>query len=184
MPSPHHLHGPEPHHPRPPHERHGPGSRPIPASQVLGFVDEAGLSRSLAALLPDDGDRRFVVRCLVGEGPVHHRGANFVLLSLLLRLLSRQPQRVADASSGLPVPMRLPPHLADALARDGDDGLYPLRLPTRALDELAGGDPGRRAAMVDCLTDGPPQHALANVLMVALLDALMGTDGPAMGAAR
>lgn len=176
MPPLHQRPGHPPHHP---HPRHGPGHRPIPASQLLGFVDEAALSQSLAGLLPDDGDRRFVVRCLVGEGPAHHRGANFVLLSLLQRLLERWGARPPDAAAGLPVPMRLPPHLAANVDPDSDDGHYPLRLPVRALDELADGDPGRRAAMVDCLTDGPPQHALANVLMVAMLDALLGEAGGA-----
>ena len=65
--------------------------------------------------------------------------------------------------------MRLPPHLAEA----AEDSHYPLRLPLDALRVLAGGDTARLDAMVDCLTDGPPQHALANVVMVSLLDRLL-----------
>jgi hypothetical protein len=73
--------------------------------------------------------------------------------------------------------MRLPPHLAGTSA----DAAYPLALPLHALRELAGGDEARVDAMVDCLTDGPPQHALANVAMVALIEALLH---PPSGEAR
>lgn len=142
---------------------------------MLGFVDEAQLQQALAPLLPDAGDRRFVTRCLVGEGPLHHRGANFVLLTLLARAVQVHGA-LPPGGGGAPVPMRLPPHLAD----DAEDGHYPLRLPLRALGDLAGGDADRLAAMVDCLTDGPPQHALANVVMVTLIEALLP---PATGAA-
>jgi hypothetical protein len=140
----------------------------MPASRGLLFVDEAQLSAALRPLVPDDGDRGFVVRCLVGEGPIHHRGANYVLLALLARVLQAQG-RTPGAAVGVPVPMRLPPHLADRV----QDGHYPLNLPTRALQELASGDAEQLHAMIDCLTDGPPQHALANVAMVALLEALL-----------
>ncbi len=68
--------------------------------------------------------------------------------------------------------MRLPPHLADA----GHEGVYPLTLPVDALRELAGGDDRHVGAMVDCLTDGPPQHALANVAMVALIQGLLAAS--------
>jgi hypothetical protein len=134
---------------------------------VLDFVDDTQLQQALGPLLADAGDRRFVARCLVGEGPLHHRGANYILLTLLARAV--QLHGGLPSGGGAPVPMRLPPHLAD----EAEDGHYPLRLPLRALGELAGGDAARLAAMVDCLTDGPPQHALANVAMVALIEALL-----------
>ncbi len=140
----------------------------MPASRVLDFVDVRAVDAWLASLVPDDGDRAFVVRCLVGEGPIHHRGANFVLLALLARALAERGA-TRPAPSGVRVPMRLPPHLADKV----DNGAYPLRLPTGALRDLAGGDPARLDAMIDCLTDGPPQHALANVAMVALIESLL-----------
>lgn len=149
--------------------RHGPGHRhALPASQVLDFVDEAQLQQALAPMLADTGDRRFVTRCLVGEGPLHHRGANYILLTLLARAVQARGG-LPSGNGGAPVPMRLPPHLADK----AEDGHYPLRLPLRALGELAAGDAARLAAMVDCLTDGPPQHALANVAMMALIEALL-----------
>lgn len=173
---PHHRphHPPHPAQPRPPHG--------LPASRVLEFVDDAALDAALAPLLPQAGDRAFVLRCLVGEGPIHHRGANYVLLQLLLQALKARGQTpVAPAGDVAAVPMRLPPHLRPA--EEATD--YPLPLPLSALRRLASGDEQRLAAMVDCLTDGPPQHALANVAMVALLQALIGpADAPVDGQAR
>lgn len=160
-----------PHH-RPPHHHRPSGAHPhgLPASQVLAFMDEAALDAVLSPLVPQAGDRAFVLRCLVGEGPIHHRGANYVLLQLLAQAL-RACGRVPTAPAGdvAAMPMRLPPHLGPAEAATD----YPLPLPLQALRRLAGGDEQRLAAMVDCLTDGPPQHALANVAMVALLEALL-----------
>lgn len=162
---PHHS----PHHPphRASHERppHG-----LPASRLLEFVDEAALDAGLAPLLPQQGDRAFVLRCLVGEGPIHHRGANYVLLQLLLQALQSNGRTpVAPTGDVAAVSMRLPPHLGPA--DEATD--YPLPLPLPVLRRLAGDDEQRLAAMVDCLTDGPPQHALANVAMVALLQTLI-----------
>lgn len=171
--SPHEHHGrkgpprkgpPRPHHPHPRH---------VPSSASTAFVDQGRVDALLAPWVPDASARAFVVRCVLGEGPAHHRGANFVLLALLGLLVERHgavahtddpndAQRVA-------VPLRLPPHLAD----DQEDAAYPLTLPTRALERLAPRGSRELDAMVDCLTDGPPQHALANAAMVALLDALL-----------
>jgi len=144
---------------------HRPRHHHIPASRLLAFVDRARLDALLARLLPDPTERELVGRILVEDGPLHHRGVNFVLLALIDRLLERLPGTDARAE-GRKVPMRLPPHLRDRV----DDGHYPLELPTRALEKLAGGDAQAVEAMVDCLTDGPPHHALGNVAMVALLE--------------
>lgn len=152
--------------PRPPHERH------VPSSAISGFVDSARIEALLAPYLPDAQERSFVVRCMLGEGPAHHRGANFVLLSLLARVLERVPSASHDARAfgdPLEVPMRLPPHLA----RPDDAPSYPLTLPSAPLELLARRDSRDFEAMVDCLTDGPPQHALANVAMVTLLADLL-----------
>jgi len=70
------------------------------------------------------------------------------------------------------VPMRLPPYLAESVT----EAAYPLLLPTNTLLALAGGDQTQLAAMIDCLTDGPSQHALANVIMVALLERLLSSQ--------
>lgn len=149
------------HHPRPPHA-------PFAASKVLDFVDESRLDALLAPLLPDAADRAFVLRCVVGEGPLHHRGANYILLTLLAQACASASPAPALAT-GVAVPMRLPPYLAESV----DEGTYPLLLPTGALLNLAAGDQTRLAAMIDCLTDGPSQHALANVIMVALIERLL-----------
>lgn len=150
------------------HQHHKPQHRQVPASRALRFVDGRALDAILAPLVPDATERAFVARCLVEEGPIHHRGANYVLVSLLARVLARVPGTDAPPG-GVRVPMRLPPHLEDEV----EDGDFPLALPTAALGELAGGDADDLEAMVDCLTDGPPQHALANVVLVALLERLL-----------
>ena len=49
----------------------------------------------------------------------------------------------------------------------------PLALPTAPLERLAPRGTRDFAAIVDCLTDGPPQHALANVAMVTLIAELL-----------
>ena len=143
-----------------------PGSRPVAASAIATFIDRGAVDRLLLPWVPDAEDRAFVLRCLLDEGPAHHRGANYVLLRLLGQLL---PAPVtASTGPSVEVPMRLPPHL-----RGGDDAVYPLRLPTAALERLAPRDSEAFRAMIEALLDGPPQHALANVAMVALLDTLL-----------
>jgi hypothetical protein len=68
--------------------------------------------------------------------------------------------------------MRLPPHLEDEV----EDADWPLALPVARLEALAAGARGTDA-MIDCLGDGPPQHAVANVVMVALLDLALDAAG-------
>ena len=118
----------------------------------------------LLPLLPDARERALVVRCLLDEGPAHHRGANWILI----KLLSLVAGELAPVADSVPVPMRLPPHV-----RGHADSVYPLRLPTALLQRLASNGDADVDAMVDCLLDGPPQHALANVAMVCLIDALL-----------
>lgn len=74
------------------------------------------------------------------------------------------------AGEGPRVPFRLPPHLERA---EDEDAHYPIHLPLRAIQRIAGDDPREVEAFADALTDGPPHHALANVLMVTMLDALI-----------
>lgn len=157
---------PSHHHTKPsPHEQ--PHRSGIPASQVLAFIDPQRLDACLRPLVSDDADRAFVGRCLTGEGPLHHRGANYILIALLGELLQQLPES-SPSEDAVDVPMRLPPHLADVQ----QPGHYPLRLPIDTLRRLAKGDARKLEAMIDCLTDGPPQHALANVAIVALIDRL------------
>ncbi len=144
--------------PRPPR---GPG-------RGATFIDPERIERLLEPWIVDARDRGFVVRCLLEEGPHHHRGANYVLLALLGELQGRQRRPSKRRTRDVTVPMRLPPHLLGH-----DDQVYPLRLPTEALERLAAKGSPAFDAMIDCLTDGPPHHALANVAMIAILTALL-----------
>lgn len=148
--------------------------RHVRSSEITSFIDRGRLEALLAPWVPAEADRAFVARCMLGEGPAHHRGANFVLLRLLGELAARLAPAPAPTTDPVPVPIRLPPHVPSA-----DDRDYPLGFPRRVIARLAPGDPATVAAMIDCVTDGPPQHALANAAMLCLLDAmLVATDAP------
>jgi hypothetical protein len=136
------------------------------------FIDPSRIDSLLAGVLPDSEDRAFVVRCILGEGPRHHRGANYVLLRLLGMLvdeLGGADVEALRAGGTLPVPMKVPPNLA----RPGSLMAYPLGLPTAPLERLAPGGSVEQAAMAECLMDGPPQHALANAAMLWLVGAAL-----------
>jgi hypothetical protein len=159
---------------RPPGE-HGPGGGPrsdehASASSIDAAIDVAAVADLLRPWVPDDADRAFVVRCMLEEGPAHHRGATYALLRLLGEASRRHGRRPPEGPS-LPVPMHVPPHL-----RREADAVFPLELPLAPLRGLGrGGAPAARV-LADCLTDGPPHHALANAAMVCLLSTLLG-DG-------
>jgi hypothetical protein len=148
------------------HKHHKKHHHHVPASRALRFVDHDALDELLTTVVPSKGDRRFLSRCLFDEGPIHHRGANAALFMLLAKVLQQLPGDDGPLE-GEPVPMRLPPHLEDEV----EEGDYPVRLPTGALSELMSG--AELESAIDCLTDGPPQHALANVLMVTLLQRIL-----------
>jgi hypothetical protein len=138
----------------------------------VAFIDRSRIDALLAGALPDDEDRAFVVRCILGEGPAHHRGANYVLLQLLGLILDRlggADMASLRARGTLPVPMKVPPHLE----RRGSLMAYPLGLPTAPIEKLAANGTVDHAAMVECLSDGPPQHALANAAMLWLIGAAL-----------
>jgi hypothetical protein len=146
-----------------------PPHRPGPSAE---FIDPSRIDTLLAGVLPDNEDRAFVVRCILGEGPKHHRGANYALLRLLgmvIDELGGADMASLRAHGTLPVPMKVPPHLE----RPGSLMAYPLGLPTSPLERLAPNALVEQAAMAECLTDGPPQHALANAAMVWLLGAIL-----------
>lgn len=152
---------------RPPHHRH------VPSSAIASLL-ERGRSRLDAVLAPwveDEEDRRFILRCILDEGPAHHRGANYVLLALLGEAAGKVRQ--GKPGKTIAVPMRLPPHLADEREDAGEDDVFPLRFPLEPLLRLAKEGSPELEAMVDCLTDGPPQHSLANAAMVCLLAAIL-----------
>jgi hypothetical protein len=141
-------------------------------SAAAAFIDSSRLDAMLATVVPDEQDRSFVVRCILGEGPAHHRGTNYVLLMLLGRVvegLGGADMDALRARGTLPVPMKVSPHLA----RPGSLMSYPLDLPTAPLEKLAPVGSLDQAAMAGCLTDGPPQHALANAAMMWLIGAAL-----------
>jgi hypothetical protein len=127
-------------------------------------LDQDVLDRGLARLVPNARDRTFLLRCVLEEGPAHHRVANHALLRLLLDVVEATDAVLAP-TAGVSVPMRVPPHLRDP----GVEQTFPLALDVAPLRRL-GADP---APWVEALVDGPPHHALANVLMVNLLGAVL-----------
>jgi hypothetical protein len=151
--------------PRKEHKHHR-----VPSSAIERFIQPERIDALLAPWIPSEADREFVVRCILAEGPAHHRGANYVLLALLGKLLERvgPPSSAPDVPSA-PIAIRLPPHLTV----DDEETDFPLRLPIAPLEQLADPDSPEITAMIDCLTDGPPQHALANAAMVCLLGEIL-----------
>lgn len=99
-----------------------------------------------------------------------------MLLALLAQLVERYDSASAPREPGetVPVPIRLPP--SQTIGVTGR--MYPLRMDTAPLMGLAAEQPHLLAAMIDCLLDGPPQHALANALMVNLLGVLLAQLEP------
>jgi hypothetical protein len=139
---------------------------------TAAFIDPSRIDALLAGVVPDDQDRAFVVRCILGEGPAHHRGANYVLLMLLgavVEALGRADMDGLRVRGTTPVAMKVSPHLA----RPGSLMAYPLDLPTAPLERLAPAGSSEQSAMAECLTDGPPQHALANAAMMWLIGAAL-----------
>jgi len=151
---------------------HPPRRPDVPISAIGAMIQPESIDVLLARWVPDAEERAFVIRCILETGPVHHRGANYVLLLLLARVL--EAAAVAGPAGGepdetMPIPMRLPaPHRG----RHNHD-VYPLRMSLAPLRKLAAGDERVLSAMIDCLTDGPPQHALANAAMVNALGLLL-----------
>jgi hypothetical protein len=145
--------------------------RAATASAIAASLNLKRLDSLLEPWVGDPEERAFVVRCIAGEGPVHHRAASYALLRLLGVVLDRlggaPPERAGETA---PVPLRLAPHIA---RHDDDDTHFPLRLPLAPLELLAPKGSRELAAIVDCLVDGPPHHALANTAMVCLLDAVL-----------
>ncbi|MBN8525288.1 MAG: hypothetical protein J0M02_08135 [Planctomycetes bacterium] len=134
----------------------------LPASALAAIIDAAQLSELLRPWLPDAGERAFVVRIISEEGPTHHRCASYALLRLLATIAARTGA-LPPTSQGLPVAMRLPPHLAG-----GSPPTFPLALDPEALAAVSGGEAAQSAALADALCDGPAHHVLANVAMANL----------------
>lgn len=164
----HHHHPPPPPHAKPPR---------VPASAIAAFIRPEPIEALLRPWISEPGDRALVTRCLLNMGPAHHRGANYILLRLLGMVLERlgplDAEPAADSAS-VAIPLRLPPPFAAQHA----ESYFPLQLPTHALALLAPLGSREFDSMVDCLSDGPPQHALANATMLCLLEAIFARLTP------
>lgn len=141
----------------------------MPRAANTSASRRAEVEAILAPWLPDAVDRSFVARCIVDEGPTHHRGASYALIRLLGLALAAAGGPPAARGESAPVALRLPPHLR----RGHDDQNFPLGVPLAALERLAPRGSAAFDNLLECLRDGPPHHALANAAMACLLDALL-----------
>lgn len=140
-----------------------------PPSASLDVLRREDIEPLLAPWLPDPVDRAFVARCIVDEGPIHHRGSNYALLRLLGLALAAVGGAGPQGGDVAPVSLRLPPHLR----RGAEEENFPLGVPMAAIERLAPRGSPAFVALLDCLRDGPPHHALANAAMVCMLGALI-----------
>ncbi|NUP12395.1 MAG: hypothetical protein HOW73_40640 [Polyangiaceae bacterium] len=119
---------------------------------------------ALLLVLADRRDAEFVARCIVGEGPAHHRAASWALLVVAAEIAERlgcKPGPKTQAPDTVSVALRLPPGAAR------DDDTFPLAMPLAPLRAIV--EPSRHVeALADALVDGPAHHALANAALVAL----------------
>jgi hypothetical protein len=140
-----------------------------PTSASRAVLRRQDIEALLAPWVPDANDRAFVARCIVDEGPIHHRVSSVALLRLLGRALEAAGGPPPPRGEVAPVAMRLPPHLR----RGDEDESFGLGVPLAALERLAPRGSPEFAVLLDSLRDGPPHHALANAAMVCLLGALL-----------
>lgn len=156
---------------RPPHK--GPKGPPHHGPKAHGgrrgvALDAGAIDAALVAIVPDARDRAFVLRCVLEEGPRHHRVASWALLRLLAAVLAEvggADEATRDGPSE-PLGMRLPP----SVAASTDDAEFPIGIPTRMLRDVM--DEGEATLALECLSDGPPHHSLANAAMTWMLEAI------------
>jgi hypothetical protein len=157
----------------PPH-RHKPHHHPapVPPTAIRPLLSAERLDPFFRPFLPDPADRAFITRCILEQGPIHHRCTSFALLSLAATLLERTGGFPDEVPSGqtIPVPLRLPPHLAPERE---EDNAYPLSMPLAPLEAIAPQGTPAFDALVDCLLDGPAHHALANAALVCAFGVLL-----------
>jgi hypothetical protein len=145
---------------RPPRKKHK-GERRV-------SLDAKAIDAALVPIVSDPRDRAFVLRCILEEGPRHHRVASFALLRMLARVLEDVGGAAPGSGDGAsaPLAMRLPPGVASR----SDDAEFPIGVPTALLGELF--DEAGAAEALECLRDGPPHHALANAAMAWMIQAI------------
>lgn len=143
---------------RPPPKPHAPDAK-------RRIADRKRIESALEGLVPDDEDREFIARCIAREGPPHHQAASYAIIAMMASLVERLDAKRAPQKGPRPA-MKVSPHHEP----DEDEHEFAIRLPRRAIERIEP-DPKRADALVEALLDGPTHHALANVAMVALLDA-------------
>jgi hypothetical protein len=132
------------------------------------LADKHALARALAGIVVDQDDRDFIARCIAREGPPHHQGASFVIITLARQIAERMGASPSPHRGPRPS-MKVPPHHA---RDDNDEREFAIALPVSAIARVER-DPERARALIECLLDGPTHHALANVAMVALLESIL-----------
>src|SRR5690606_34314058 len=89
--------------PPPPHERRrGPRAHGVRRELAL---DEGPIDAALAGIVPDPHERAFVLRCILEEGPRHHRVASWTLLRLLAAVLGELGGAEPATGQSSPLPM-------------------------------------------------------------------------------
>lgn len=157
----------------PPKPKHDHGRGPHRHRHVLSsLADVASAQRledALELVIPDARDRAFVARCILQEGPAHHRAASWALVTIAGEVARRAGAKPRDAiqPDDFAVPLRLPPH-----QRQEEDGSFPLRVPVAPLRAVSGSDRDAEV-LADAVVDGPPHHALANAALIAIFERLM-----------
>jgi hypothetical protein len=155
--------------PRPPAPGPGPHRHRHALSSLADAASAGRLEEALALVIPDARDRSFVARCILHEGPAHHRAASWALIAVAAAVAERVgavPRRRAEPDDFL-VPLRLPPHL-----RAEEDGAFPMLVPLAPLRSVAR-DERDVEVLADALVDGPPHHALANAALVAIFERIL-----------
>lgn len=130
------------------------------ASASAAIFDLGRIAAILAPWLPDQGERDAIVGCILGEGAGRRRGASYALLALAGEIARRVGFEAQCEDRGIPVP-----------CQDGPE--CPLLLDPGAMPRVAGGSAAAGRALSGAVTDGPPQHVLADVALLNLLTAIL-----------
>ncbi|HRI67230.1 MAG TPA: hypothetical protein PK156_23465 [Polyangium sp.] len=134
----------------------------VPSTAIRSLLSPGRIEPLLAPFVRDPADRAFVSRCILEQGPVHHRGANFALLSLVAVLLERTggfPDKPGPGKT-VAVPLRIPPHLAP---RHEEDNAYPLQMPLTPLEVVVCAGAGLSCFASTWLRTAPTSRILAEV---------------------
>lgn len=138
-----------------------------PKDKKSKIADKHALATALEGLVTSEDDRKFIARCIAREGPPHHQAASYAIIALLRQVAERVDAKLRPSEGPRPS-MKVPPHHA----RDDDEREFAVGLPRAAIERIER-DPNRAQAIVESLLDGPTHHALANVAMVAILEAIL-----------